>query len=141
MIRELVLWLMLSACAYRGTRLVTRDTFPPVLWLRDKLAGGWRPMTDAEWRYRVSSEYRRLPAEQRWQTTSDMGDREHRWIERASWSPDWLAELITCPWCASAYVSGILVAATDLSVGVQWPWLMGGAVWAVSALLGSREWA
>lgn len=131
MIRELVLWLMLTAVAYRGTRLVVRDTLPPVLWLRDRLAGGWRPMTEKE---RLRTDGDDWPIQK-------INEVDNRYVYRWARSPDWLAELITCPWCASAYVSGALVAVTDLSVGVQWPWLMGGAVWATSALLTSRTWA
>lgn len=130
---------LLCLTAYRLTRLIVKDTFPPVLWIRDRLAGGWRPMTDAEWRYRMSTEYLKIPVEQRWRTTSDTGKREHRWVERAGWSPDWLAELLSCPWCASAYVSGALVAAVDLVYGIPVPWLQGPAVWAVAAVLASRE--
>lgn len=127
MIRELVLWLMLSAVAYRATRLVTKDTFPPVLWLRDRLAGGWRPMTSFE------------SADQG--ATVEIEGITHLWVNRLAWSPDWLGELITCPWCASAYVSGALVGITDCVIGIQWPWLMGGAVWAGASLLASRSWA
>lgn len=131
MFRELTLWLMLSAAAYRLTRLITKDTFPPVLWLRDRLAGGWRNMTDAEWHER------RKPGGPDW----PMNDQKQRYVYRAKWSPDWLAELITCPWCASAYVSACVVGVTDIITGLAWPWLMTLAVWAVAALVASKEWA
>ncbi len=140
----LLLLAVLSLTAYRATRLVTRDTFPPVLWLRDRLAGGWRPlsMAEAEEMSRLNRSntvaYRQL--REAW-SYREIDDEPHRYVRRASWSPAWLAELITCPWCASAYVSGALVAATDLTYGLPVPWLMGGAVWALSALLASREWA
>jgi hypothetical protein len=126
---------MLSACAYRVTRLVTKDTFPPVLWIRDRLAGGWRPLTDKEW------EEIRKPDKPAPFQPKDVGGKASRYVTRVSWSPHWLSELIICPWCASAYVSGALVLITDCVIGIQWPWLMGGAVWAGAALLGSREWA
>lgn len=132
MSRELVLWLLLSACAYRATRLIIRDTFPPVLWVRDLLAGGWRKPTDAEWR-KIRNPKNPVPP-----LTTEVDGQTNIWVERAKWSPDWLAELITCPWCASAYVSGGLVLITDCAVGVQWPWLMGGAVWAGASLIASR---
>lgn len=146
MSRELVLWALLTACAYRATRLVVKDTFPPVLWLRDHLAGGQRKPTRAEMHhpdfpgdvevgeYRGVSGLRGL-----WTRTGD-GDVA---VWRANWkhSPHWLAELITCPWCASAYVSGALVGTTDCVIGIQWPWLMGGAVWAGSSLIAARTWA
>lgn len=143
--RELLLLLLLSLAAYRATRLVVKDTFPPVLWVRDRLAGGWRPLTEAEWRYvrghSKDNSFDLLKGERPSFQVTEVSGETNRWVERAKWSPDWLAELITCPWCASAYVSGALVGVTDCVVGVQWPWLMGGAVWALAALLASREWA
>ena len=125
-----VLLVLLILCAYRGTRLITKDTFPPVLRARDRLAGGWRKLTEAE-------------AEYMWEDPDvrEIDGIRSRYIVRWKRSPYWLAELITCPWCASAYVSGALVLVTDLTVGVQWPWLMGGAVWAGSSLLASRSWS
>jgi hypothetical protein len=129
-----VLWALLSACAYRLTRLVVKDTFPPVLWLRDRLAGGWRPLTDGEWREIRSGKGESL------KPFEVIKDVQNRWITRAKWSPDWLAELITCPWCASAYVSGALTGITDCVIGIQWPWLVGIAVWAVAAPVTARDW-
>jgi hypothetical protein len=134
--RELVLLVLLSACAFRLTRLIVKDTFPPVLWVRDRLAGGWRPMTEREWTI-----YRKAPA---WPTgvtpyqTQEIDGERNRYIRRVSWSPVWLAELITCPWCASAYVSGALVLITDCVISIQWPWLMGGAVWAFSSVSAAK---
>lgn len=125
-------FLLLVLTAYRTTRLIIKDTFPPVLWLRDVLAGGWRPLTEKDHREPVQT--------RTWKTTEHDG-RQMRWVERVSWSPHWLAELITCPWCASAYVSGALVAVTDVVYGLPVPWLVGPAVWAGAALLSSREWA
>ena len=137
MIRELVLWALLSACAYRLTRLVVKDTFPPVLWVRDRLAGGWRKLTPAESEtYAASRDRGKLIKE--WELNPE--DLTQRYIRRAKWSPAWLAELITCPWCASAYVSGALVGITDCVIGIQWPWLMGVAVWAVAAPVTARDW-
>ena len=43
-----LLLIVMSLATYRLTRLVVADTFPPVLWLRDRLAGGWRPLTAKE---------------------------------------------------------------------------------------------
>jgi len=131
-----MLWFLLSAVAYRGTRLITKDTFPPVLWLRDRLAGGWRPMTTKE--AEIQS---RQPGGNLAYPMIEINGVQNLWVTRRSWSPHWLAELLTCPWCASAYVSGALVLVTDCVIGIQWPWLMGGAVWALASLLASRSWA
>jgi hypothetical protein len=133
-----VIWfvfLVMCLTAYRATRLLIKDTFPPVLWLRDNLAGGWRPLTDKEW------DQARRDGMDSVKPTQGINGVENRYITRASWSPHWLAELITCPWCASAYISGGLTAAVDVFYGVPVPWLVGPAVWAVAALLASREWA
>lgn len=131
-------WFVLACMAltaYRATRLITKDTFPPVLWLRDRLVGGWRPLTDPEWAL--------IRAGQRDQIkpTQDIDGVGSRYLTRKSWSPYWLAELLSCPWCASAYVSGALTLAVDLTVGLSVPWLVGPAVWALAALLASRDWA
>ena len=136
MSRAIVLLVLLILCAYRATRLVVRDTFPLVLWLRDRLAGGWRQLTEAEREvYYASSEKGQLIKQ--WEI--DKTDTTQRYVRRVSWSPLWLAELITCPWCASAYMSGALVLITDCVIGIQWPWLMGGAVWAGASLIASRS--
>jgi hypothetical protein len=121
--------------AYRITRLIVRDTFPPVLWLRDRLAGGWRPLTEKEWAQASSGG---LDA---FRPTQAIKGVENRYVRRVPWSPYWLAELLSCPWCASAYVSGALTALTDITYGLPVPWLVGPAVWAGASLLASREWA
>ena len=128
---------LLCLTAYRVTRLLIKDTFPPVLWLRDNLVGGWRPVTEGEQRtisHTVDS------ADVPFVTTT-IDKRTHRWVNRRRWVPDWLAELLSCPWCASAYISGALVAVTDITYGLPVPWLVGPAVWAVAALFSSRDWA
>lgn len=136
MSREFVLWFLLSLTSYRATRLVVKDTFPPVLWVRDRLAGGWRKPTEAEWRRIRDVKAGPAPFQ-----VTEVNGQTQRWVQRAEGSPDWLAELITCPWCASAYVSACVVGLTDIVAGIQWPWLMGGAVWAAVSLVASKEWA
>lgn len=127
-----LLILLMALTSYRGTRLLAKDDFPPVLLLRDRLAGGWRPMTEPEMA-RISA----FPA----QELCDINGRKCRYVRRAAWSPYWLAELVRCPWCVSAYVSAAVTAATASFVSVPDPWLIAPAVWALSALLASREWA
>lgn len=125
----------MALTVYRATRLITRDTFPPVLWLRDTLSGGWRPLTEQEWRWRVDPKL-----DTSWMRMDDSAP-PNRWVERAAWSPYWLAELVSCPWCASGWIAGALTLATDLTYGLPVPWLVGPAVWAAGALLASKEWA
>lgn len=137
-------FVLMCLTAYRATRLVVRDTVPPVLWLRDRLVGGPREPVRAEVYHEaypndlepgVSRLVPGLPGV--WY----LGPEGQVLVHRApwKWSPHWLAELLSCPWCASAYVSGTLTAAVDVSYGVPVPWLVGPAVWAVSAFLASRE--
>lgn len=134
---------VMSLTAYRLTRLLVKDTLPPVLWLRDRLAGGWRKFTLEEYRsilLPVDWDGHTITTVRGLVMRNDEGD-SLLWINKQAWSPYWLAELITCPWCASAYISGCVVGVTDLTAGVRWPWAMAGAVWALAALLASREWA
>jgi hypothetical protein len=131
-----LLLLVMSLAVYRGTRLVVADTFPPVLWLRDRLVGGWRPLTEREWAQLRSAGSAYMP----WKTQSVDGV-ENRWVERKAWSPFWLAELLSCPWCASGWVALAVTAGTWATVGLAVPFLVWPAVWAVGALLAAQEWA
>lgn len=130
--------ILLVLTAYRLTRLVVRDTFPPVLWARDRLAGGWRNLTPGE-----QEAYAATPEKTAFIKAMelDKSDLRRRYVRRKAWSPHWLAELITCPWCASAYVSGAVVAVTDITYGLPAPWLTGVAVWAGSSLLAGQTWS
>lgn len=152
--------LVMVLAVYRLTRLITKDTFPPVLWLRDRLVGGWRPMTDKERAaYLAYKEARgplfvkgkpttvELPLAPKWMKSTQsidfeepLGTQEARWVERSSWVPYWLSELISCPWCVSGWVSLALVAATAATTGVPAPLLVWPAVWAGGAVLASRSW-
>ncbi|WP_086559880.1 DUF1360 domain-containing protein [Streptomyces africanus] len=140
-------WLLIACMIlanYRASRLAVRDDFPPVLWLRDRLAGGWRPLTTRELERHpevgdlgtdTATHHIRLG------TVMRIDGRMNRYVRRAKWSPYWLAELVSCPWCVSGWLAAALTAAVDLTVGVPAPFLVWGAVWAASALLASREWA
>lgn len=135
-------WLLLvvmSLAVYRLTRLVVADTFPPVLWARDRIVGGWRPMTDKEWDQLRSAAKRGEP--EPWPTApAEEGD-DRRWVERASWSPFWLAELLSCPFCASGWIAAGVTGGVWAVVGVPVPLLCWVAVWAVGGLLAAQEWA
>jgi hypothetical protein len=139
-------WLLLivmSLATYRLTRLVVEDTFPPVLWLRDRLVGGWRPLTLRE------SEASRLPVMEDGQSATiarlgavTMVDGQvNRYAERWKRSPFWLAELLSCPWCASGWVALAVTAGTWAVIGLPVPLLVWPAVWAVGALIAAQEWA
>lgn len=127
---------------YRASRLATKDDFPPVLWLRDRLAGGWRPLTSREQRdlqvlpLDTAGDLRRI-----WSVETDTDGAQRRYVHRLRFSPYWLAELVSCPWCVSGWLSAAITAAVAFTVGVPAPVLVWGAVWGASALLASREWA
>ena len=131
-----LLLLVMSLATYRLTRLVVADTFPPVLWLRDRLVGGWRPLTEKEWAQLRSAGSAYMP----WKTQT-IDEVENRWVERKTWSPHWLAELLSCPWCASGWVALAVTAGVWATVGLAVPLLVWPAVWAVGALIAAQEWA
>jgi Protein of unknown function (DUF1360) len=140
------LWLLLlvmSLATYRLTRLAVADTFPPVLWLRDRLVGGWRPLTMKE------SETNPLPVLDEGQsaTVAHLGGLTmvdgvvHRYARRWRRSPFWLAELVSCPWCASGWVALGVTGGVWATAGLAMPVLVWPAVWAVGALIAAQEWA
>lgn len=145
-------WLLLVVIAlavYRLTRLIVKDIFPPVLWLRDRLVGGWRPLTPAEWRYVRSrgpeNSFDLLKGERPDFAVRDVdhgnGPEASRWVERAKWVPDWLAELLSCPWCASGWVSLAVVVAVAFTTGVPAPVLVWPAVWGAGSLIAAQKWS
>lgn len=139
-----LLLLLMSLTTYRATRLITRDDFPPVLWVRDRLAGGWRPLSLREQERdpiispvddALASHHPTLGSVMR------VDGQINRYVRRASWSPYWLAELVSCPWCVSGWIAGILTTAVAFTVGVPVPLLVWPAVWGAGALLAARDWA
>lgn len=133
--RDFYLLAVLTLTAYRITRLAVRDDLPPILWLRDRLVGGWRFLTPKE-----LERYRAAGWSDPWRSQVDTVDGVlHVYVTRKPWVPWWLAELLSCPWCVSAYISGALTASADILVGVPSPWLTAVAVWAGAAMLASRR--
>lgn len=136
-----LLLIVMSLATYRLTKLVVEDTFPPVLWLRDKIAGGWRPLTLAEQeRYVAASASAQAVMRDAWSYDPD-DELGQRHVRRARWSPHWLAELISCPWCASGWVALGVTAGVWGTVGLAVPLLVWLATWAVGALIAAQEWA
>lgn len=133
-------WLLITVLvlgAYRLTRVIVKDDFPPVLWIRDRLVGGWRPLTSGE----NTLIYEQNALEPRPWSSMTIDGVEHRWVDRWSWVPQWLADLLSCSWCASGWVSLILVAGAAWTVGVPAPVLVWPAVWAAASLITARKWA
>jgi hypothetical protein len=143
------LWLLLivmSLATYRVTRLVVADTFPPVLWLRDRLVGGWRPLTEKEREKYVTDVAGvvegpvALPHPQLGALLRTDGE-VSRYARRVEWSPFWLSELLSCPWCASGWVALGVTGGVWAVAGLAMPVLVWFAVWALGALLAGQEWA
>lgn len=127
-------WLLLiviSLAIYRLTRLIVKDTFPPVLWLRDRLVGGWRPLTEKE---RLRTDGDDWPMQK-------IDGVENRYVYRWRRSPYWLSDLLSCPWCASGWVSLAVVVAVAFTVGVPAPLLVWPAVWGAGSLIAAQKWS
>src|SRR5215471_6385592 len=106
-------FVLLSLASFRGTRLIVKDDFPPIAWARSRIQNA-RPIVvirDAGTDWRTQQ---RDPGETRW------------------W---WAGELVSCHWCASAYVSALAVALTDIVAGLPLPVLWAFAVWGAAAVL------
>lgn len=142
------LWLLLivmSLAVYRLTRLVVADTFPPVLWLRDRLVGGWREPTMKEQHHELfptgeveEHTLKSVPGLGMFQLVDgELFIYARRWKR----SPFWLAELLSCPWCASGWVALGVTGGVWAVAGLAMPVLVWLAVWAAGALLAGQEWA
>jgi hypothetical protein len=136
-----LLFLLMSFAVYRLTKLVVEDTFPPVLWARDRLAGGWRALTLAEHeRYVEASPSAQALIREAWSYHPD-DDLQQRYVRRWRRSPFWLAELISCPWCASGWIAAGVTAGVWATAGLPLPLLVWVAVWGAGALVAGQEWA
>lgn len=141
-------WLLLIVMAlavYRLTRLVVADTFPPVLWLRDRLVGGWREPTMKEQHHEAFPTgeveegcLRSVPGLGMFSLVDgELQIYARRWRR----SPFWLAELISCPFCASGWIALGVTAGVWATVGLAMPLLVWMAVWGLGGLLAAQEWA
>lgn len=128
--------------SFRLTRLVVHDDFPPVLWLRDRLAGGWRPLMSAETTAYFNAIHARAttddPRVSRPFTAQEVDGELQRWVDKVSWSPHWLGDLVSCHWCVSGYISlGVVLAALPFT-SVPLPVLTWLATWAIACLICER---
>lgn len=139
-------WFLLAAMALATfilTKLVVDLDFPPVLWLRDRVVGGWRPLTLAE------AQNHPLPVVREGQivhtawlgaVTQTEGELERQAV-RIPWIPLFFAELMSCPWCVSAWMAAGVTGGTWLTVGLPVPVLMWAATWALGALMAQHDYA
>lgn len=140
-------WFQLSALSLATfilTKLIVDLDFPPVLWIRDRVIGGWRRPTLAE-QHHPSYPTGEL-AEHAIRAVHDLGtfcliDGEiHIWRSRSRRVPLFFSELMSCPWCVSGWVSLAVVSGTWGLLSLPVPVLMWPAVWALGALLAQHEW-
>lgn len=90
------LFLLMSLTVYRLTRLVVRDTFPPILWIRKRL----------------------------------VGDETEEVLPSWSWTPTWVSDLLSCPYCASGWISLGTMLIVDAYTSLPLPILWWFAIWA-----------
>lgn len=129
----------LSLATFILTKLVVDLDFPPVLWVRDRVVGGWRSPTLAETdqlRTSIATKGANVP----WKWQEFDGER-HVWAERSPRVPLFFAELMSCPWCVSAWLSAGLVTGTWAVTGLPVPLLLWPASWALGALLAQHDYA
>lgn len=142
-----LLIVLMSLATYRGTRLLVEDTFPPVLWLRDRIVGGWRPPTLKEQNHdsfptgEVDEDT--LLAVRGLGTFTLVDGEIQIYARRSKRVPVFFAELLSCPYCTSAYVAAGVAGGVWWWLGLEWPlmlllWL---AAWALGGLLAAQEWA
>lgn len=110
-------FVILSLATFRITWLITKDDFPPIFyarrWIQQLRPGVMRVPARVHARYTDNNLYGEEPYFDYW----------------------WLGELVSCTWCASAYVSGALVFATWRLHGLPLPLLWWFAVWGAGAFL------
>lgn len=93
----LVLLVVLSLATFRLTRLITTDDFPLVRIPREWIVG------------------QKEPDHMRWDEDSHTWEQPRYHGHEGKWYY-WLGELITCPWCASGWVSlGLVLAVAWLT--------------------------
>lgn len=143
----LVLLPAMALTTYRLTRLVVADTFPPALWLRDRLVGGWRPLTAKE-EDRYVTDVAAVVEGPVALPHSELGalmrtdGQVNRYVRRWKWVPHWLADLLSCPFCASGWIGAGVVAATWFApAGLSVPVLCWFSAWALGGILAAQDWA
>ena len=60
-------------------------------------------------------------------------DRPRGWI--VGRAPEWFVELITCPWCVSAYLAAGVVAVLNVSVSTPAPIVLWLSIWGMATLI------
>lgn len=136
---------VMSLATFILTKLVVDLDFPPVLWLRRRVVGGWRMPTLAETyheRYPVGELEEGITRNVRGLGLCTLIDGQIRmWDTREQKIPFFFAELMSCPWCTAGWLAAGVTGGTWLAVGFPVPVLIWLAVWALGALLAQHDYA
>jgi hypothetical protein len=101
-----ILLLLMCFANFRITRLIVKDDFPPILWIRNKIID-FKPD----------------------HIIKDRDDDQQYYVH---W---WGGSLITCGWCAGGWTSGAMVLVIWFLHGMPLPILIWFAIWGVSSIL------
>lgn len=124
---EPLLLLIDLLAAWRLTRLVVKDDFPPIKAARDWVLRRW-PSDSARYSDAEVVSASNADGEPRAPEDAEYGRLEGTGLE-VEWGPEgweavnphWLGKLIDCPWCASVWLSGGVVALRHLTP--WWGWV------------------
>ncbi len=109
---------LISLATFRLTRLIIKDSFPPIKTPRDAVLNWLDP--DDEWKIEWLARHG---------TGLEPPDGHLGALGRS------LAYLITCPWCMSVWVGGGLTYVVTLYTSVPLPYLVWASACAVTGLL------
>lgn len=104
-----LLAVVLALTVHRLTRLVTADTFPPILAVREWILSRW-PSTDTVFTTEAITHTGGEP--------QSLAGADLFQIDAETYGairPHWFGELVSCSWCASVWIAAV-------AVPVFWLW-------------------
>lgn len=114
---DLLLLVLMGLTTFRVTWFITRDTFPPMRWVREALLT------------RASETGHEVRVDEHGHATPD-----GEYLDLRG-GMAWVAELITCYWCVSVWISAGITVLTWLTLDLTAPLLWLGATAAIAAVL------
>lgn len=107
-LQALIAVVILACVTARITRLVIKDTFPTLVWIREKLIG----------------------------KLEERPDGTYLQVKKGIFPSDGaMAKLLDCPWCASFWVSFPVVIVSDQFITLEAPVLIFIAQWFIASYL------